>query len=64
VTTLQSATNGFSFTPQVNTNLSGTNWSSLVVQSNRFANGTNEIFCGTPPGTPTAFFRIKIEQVN
>jgi hypothetical protein len=64
LTTLQSTTNGFSFTPEISTNLSKTNWSSLIVQSNKFANGTNEIFCGAPPGTPTAFFRIRIDQVN
>lgn len=53
----QSTTNGFSFIPQANTNLATTNWFLLTVQSNSFANGTNEILCGKPAGNPL-FFRI------
>lgn len=60
LTTSQATTNGFSFIPEANTNLATTNWFALTVQSNRFSNGTNEIFCGKPPGT-NVFFRIRIQ---
>jgi hypothetical protein len=60
VTTAQTTTNGFSFIPQANTNLAMTNWFALTVLSNRFSNGTNEIFCGRPPGT-NVFLRIRIQ---
>jgi hypothetical protein len=60
LTATQSTTNGYSFIPQANTNLATTNWFALTVQSNRFANGTNEILCGKPPGNPV-FFRILIQ---
>jgi hypothetical protein len=60
LTTTQATTNGFAFIPEASTNLATTNWFNLTVRSNRFANGTNEIFCGRPPGT-NAFFRIRIE---
>jgi hypothetical protein len=60
VTTSQATTNGFSFIPQANTNLAMTNWFALTVLSNRFSNGTNEIFCGRPPGT-NVFLRIRIQ---
>ena len=60
LTSTQSTTNGFSFIPQANTDLTTTNWFALTVQSNSFANGTNEIICGKPPGN-AAFFRILIQ---
>jgi hypothetical protein len=60
LTATQSTTNGFSFIPQASTNLATTNWFALTVQSSSFANGTNEIICGRPPGN-AAFFRILIQ---
>ena len=60
LTTTQATTNGFAFIPEANTDLGTTNWFALTVRSNRFFNGTNEIFCGRPPGT-NAFFRIRIQ---
>lgn len=60
LTTTQATTNGFAFIPEANTDLSTTNWFALTVQSNRFSNGTNEIFCGKPPGT-NVFLRIRIQ---
>ena len=60
LTTSQTTTNGFSFIPEASTNLATTNWFALTVQSNRFNNGVNEIFCGKPPGT-NVFFRIRIQ---
>jgi hypothetical protein len=60
LTTTQATTNGFSFIPEATTNLAATNWFALTVQSTRFANGTNEIICGRPPGT-NACFRIRIQ---
>ena len=60
LTTLQATTNGFSFIPEANTNMVGTNWFALSVSSTRFGNGTNEIICGRPPGT-NAFFRIRVQ---
>jgi hypothetical protein len=58
--TAQVTTNGFTFIPEATTNLTETNWFALTVNSNRFANGTNEIFCGKPDAT-NAFFRIRIQ---
>lgn len=60
LTATQSTTNGYAFIPQANTNLTTTNWFALTVQSRSFANGTNEILCGRPPGNPV-FFRILIQ---
>jgi hypothetical protein len=60
LTTVQATTNGFSFLPEGNINLATTNWFALTVRSNRFANGTNEIFCGKPPGT-NMFLRVRIQ---
>lgn len=60
LTVQQSTTNGFTFIPEANTNLSMTNWFALTVQSNSFTNGTNEIWCGKPPGT-NVFFRIRAQ---
>ncbi len=54
-------TNTWSVTPEYRTNLSNTNWFALTVQNNVFANGTNETFCGRPPGD-AVFIRIKARQ--
>ncbi|MFM2294453.1 MAG: hypothetical protein RLZZ350_866 [Verrucomicrobiota bacterium] len=53
-------TNTFTYTPQFTTNLVTTNWLTLTVQSNRFLNGTNEIFCGLPTGS-NVFFRLRAQ---
>jgi hypothetical protein len=47
--------------PQSSTNLLTGNWFALTVQSNRVLNGTNETFCGRPPGT-NVFIRIKAQR--
>jgi hypothetical protein len=60
LTTTQATTNGFAFIPEANPDLGSTNWFALTVRSNRFFSGTNEIFCGRPPGT-NLFFRIRIQ---
>jgi len=54
-------TNNWTLRPQFSTNLNSTNWFALTVQSNRFVNGTNETFCGRPPGT-NVFIRIRAER--
>jgi hypothetical protein len=51
-------TNNWILAPQYSTNLGTTNWYALTVQSNRVVNGTNETFCGRPPGS-NVFVRIK-----
>ncbi len=51
-------TNTWSVLPEFNTNLVSTNWFALTVNSNRFVNGTNETFCGVPPGT-NVFVRVR-----
>jgi hypothetical protein len=51
-------TNGWRVIPEFSTNLTTTNWFSLSVLSNKFLNGTNETFCGRPPGT-NIFIRIR-----
>lgn len=51
-------TNTWSVLPEFKTNLASTNWFALTVNSNRFSNGTNETFCGRPPGE-NVFIRIK-----
>ena len=53
-------TNTWSIHPEFNTNLSTTNWFALTVLSNRFSNGTNETFCGRPPGN-AVFIRIRAQ---
>lgn len=53
-------TNTFTYTPEFTTNLITTNWFALTVQSNRFLNGTNEIFCGLPSGS-NVFFRVRAQ---
>jgi hypothetical protein len=55
-------TNNFSIFPEFKTNLNDTNWFALTVLSNRFSLGTNETFCGRPPGS-NVFIRIR-EQAN
>src|SRR6185436_13835558 len=55
-------TNGWNVIPEFSTNLATTNWFGLSVLSNRFLNGTNETFCGRPPGDST-FIRIR-SQTN
>ena len=55
-------TNNWMVHPEFSTNLNVSNWSPLTIQSNRFANGTNETFCGTPPGT-NVFIRIKAQRI-
>lgn len=54
------ATNTFTITPEFKTNLNNTNWMALTVLSNRFVNGTNETFCGRPPGTDV-FIRVRAQ---
>jgi hypothetical protein len=54
------ATNTFSVIPEFKTNLNDTNWFALTVQSNRFVNGTNETFCGRPPGD-NVFIRVRVQ---
>lgn len=54
-------TNNWILTPQFSTNLGSTNWFALTVQSNRFLNGTNETFCGRPPGT-NVFIRVRAQR--
>jgi hypothetical protein len=53
-------TNTWSVIPEFNTNLATTNWFALTVQTNIFANGTNETFCGRPAGE-NVFLRIKAQ---
>ncbi|MCI0744607.1 MAG: hypothetical protein L0Y58_04295 [Verrucomicrobia subdivision 3 bacterium] len=54
-------TNNWTLAPQFSTNLATTNWFALTVQSNRFSNGTNEIFCGRPPGD-NVFIRLRAQR--
>jgi plastocyanin len=51
-------TNSWTVNPEYSTNLSSTNWFALTVQTNRFANGTNETYCGRPQGD-NVFIRIR-----
>lgn len=51
----------WSVNPEFKTNILGTNWFALTVQSNRFLNGTNETFCGRPLGD-NVFIRIRSQQ--
>lgn len=61
LTATLAATNGLTLVPEFSTNLLTTNWFALTVQTNRFANGTNEAICGKPPGD-RAFVRIRAQQ--
>jgi hypothetical protein len=58
---LRSTPTNWNLTPQYSTNLGGTNWFALTVQSNRFINGTNETFCGRPP-VSNAFIRVRAQR--
>ena len=51
-------TNTWSVNPEYSTNLSSTNWFALTVQTNRFADGTNDTICGRPQGD-NIFVRIR-----
>ena len=53
-------TNGFTYTPEANTDLATTNWFALTVQTNIVLPGTNEVICGLPAGS-NAFFRIRAQ---
>lgn len=52
--------NTFSYFPEFSTNLAGTNWFALTVNTNAYANGTNEVICGKPPGD-AVFIRVRAE---
>ena len=53
--------NAFSYFPEFNTNLTSTNWFALTVQSSNItATGTNDVFCGLPPGT-NVFLRLRAQ---
>ena len=54
------ATNTWTLNPEFTTNVATTNWFAMTVQSNRFINGTNEIFCGRPPGD-AVFIRLRAQ---
>ena len=54
-------TNGWSVVPEFSTNLVTTNWSALLVQTNVFANGTNDTICGKPPAD-NVFIRVKNQK--
>jgi len=58
---VKSTGTNWTLTPQYSTNLGGTNWFALTVQSNRFNNGTNETFCGRPP-VSNAFIRVRAQR--
>ena len=51
-------TNTWTVFPEFTTNVTSTNWFALTVQTNTFANGTNETICGKPPGD-NVFIRIR-----
>lgn len=53
-------TNTFTYTPEFATNLVTTNWVTLIVQSNVFTGGNNDVFCGLPPGT-NVFLRLRAQ---
>lgn len=61
VTSTLASTNGWTITPEFSTNLLGSNWAALTVQSNKFVNGTNEAICGRP-GATNVFVRIRAQQ--
>lgn len=54
-------TNNWTLIPEFKTNVAGSNWFALTVQSNRFISGTNETFCGRPPGT-NVFIRLRAQR--
>lgn len=56
-------TDNFTVLPEYKTNLMSTNWFALTVQTNRFADGTNDTVCRLPQGVGDAvFIRIKSQQ--
>lgn len=55
---LRSTATNVTFFPEFKTNLNGTNWVLLVVQTNRLINGQMETICGRPSGT-NVFVRIR-----
>ena len=61
LTSTLASTNGLTIIPEFSTNLASGNWFALTVQTNRFANGTNEAICGRPPGD-AALIRIRAQQ--
>jgi hypothetical protein len=61
LTSTLASTNGLTIIPEFNTNLASGNWFALTVQTNRFANGTNEAICGRPP-SEAALIRIRAQQ--
>jgi hypothetical protein len=58
LTLVSTGTNTWTVNPEFSTNLLTTNWYSLTVQSNRFLSGTNETYCGKPPGD-NVFVRVR-----
>jgi hypothetical protein len=54
-------TNTWTVFPEYRTNLTDTNWFALTVQTNRFANGTNETICGKP-NADAVFIRVRARQ--
>lgn len=58
---VKSTGTNWNLAPQYSTNLGGTNWFALTVQSNRYLNGTNETFCGRPP-VSNAFIRVRAQR--
>ncbi len=61
VSSTLASTNGLTLVPEFTTNLTSGNWFALTVQTNRFANGTNEAICGRPADNPV-FIRIRAQQ--
>jgi hypothetical protein len=55
-----SGTNAFTIIPEYKANLNDSNWFALTLLSNRFLNGTNETFCGRPPGS-NVFIRLRLQ---
>jgi hypothetical protein len=51
---------GWAVLPEYTTNLNTTNWLGLTVQTNRFANGTNETMCVKPSGDKV-YVRIRTQ---
>ena len=51
----------YSVIPEFKTDIAGTNWFALTVQTNRFLSGTNETICGRPPDN-NVFIRIKSQR--
>jgi hypothetical protein len=54
-------TNTWTTIPEFSTNLASGSWFAVTVQSNRYFNGTNEMFCGRPPGD-AVYLRIRAQQ--